>query len=59
MNVHTRPPTTLTWIADAGRPLWPRDLELAGRAVVKHKEAVLLGVGSVVYVRTRLHAAPQ
>ncbi len=32
------------------RTVWPRDIELASRAVIEGKQAVLLGSGSVLYV---------
>ncbi len=31
-------------------PVWPRDIELAAKAVHEGKQAVLLGGGSVLYV---------
>ena len=38
-------------------PVWPRDIELAAKAVHEGKRAVLLGGGSVLYVKGRTDAA--
>lgn len=40
----------LTRIAGAGKTVWPRDVELASRAVIEGKRAVLLDEHSVLYV---------
>ena len=40
----------LAWLREAGKPVWPRDIELAEKAVAENKRAVLLGEGSVLYV---------
>ena len=44
-------------IARGQQPPWPRDIELAGRAVAQNRRAVLLGDGSVLYVSEWLQAA--
>ena len=37
-------------IARGRQPPWPRDIELAEKAVAENRRAVLLGEGSVLYV---------
>ena len=44
-------------IARGRQPPWPRDIELAERAVAQNRRAVLLGDGSVLYVSEWLQAA--
>ena len=39
------------------QPPWPRDIELAEKAVAENKRAVLLGEGSVLYVSAPQQAA--
>ena len=41
------------------QPSWPRDIELAGKAVAENRRAVLLGEGSVLYVSAPPQAAGQ
>ena len=36
--------------ARAGKTVWPRDIELAVKAMAENRRAVLLGGGSVLYV---------
>ena len=40
-------------IARGRQPPWPRDIELAEKAVAENKRAVLLGDESVLYVSER------
>ena len=45
------------WVA--GKTVWPRDIELAARAVAEGRRAVLLGEGSVLYVNSPPQLAEQ
>ena len=46
-------------IARGRQPPWPRDIELAEKAVAENKRAVLLGHQSVLYVSAPQQAAVQ
>ena len=47
----------LAWLREAGKPVWPRDIELAAKAVAENRRAVRLAGGCVLYVNAPPQAA--